>query len=316
MLQQKTVDHDILRRKQQNALRRQPVTPGAACFLVVVLHALGHVVVDDIPHVGFVDAHAERVGGHNDRRGVVDEIVLALAAFLVGHTRVVARRGNALALQHFLHGIDIFARSAVDNAALAGVAAHIVRHKGVLAAGRLYAVVKVGAVKPGNDDLRVLQAQRFGNVVLDLAGRSSRKGADDGPLGQRVDKIKDAQIAGAEILPPLADAVCFVDRQHRDVRRRGKGLKRGTFEPLRRDVDDLVAALRGQLQRLGDLVFRQRRVDVRRRDARRAQPLDLVLHQRDQRRDDQRQPRQQQRRDLVAKRFPRACGHDGQCVPP
>ena len=50
-------------------------------------------------------------------------------------------------------------------------------------------------------------------------------------------------------------------------------------------------------------------------DARCVQPLDLVLHQRDQRRDDERQPRQQQGRDLIAERLARAGWHDGQRVP-
>ena len=246
-VQQKAVDDDVLGREQQNALGRQPVAPGTACLLVVVLHALGHVVMDDVPHVGFVDAHTEGVGGHNDRRGIVDEVVLALAAFLVGHARVVAGGGNVLAPQHFLHGIDVFAGGAVDDAALAGVAAHIVRHKGVLAASSLDPVVEVGAVKPGNDDFRVAQTQRLGNVVLDLAGGGGRKRTDDGPPGQAVDEVQDAQVAGAEILPPLADAVGLVHRQHGDFGRRGKALEGGAFQPFRRDVDDLVAALGCQL---------------------------------------------------------------------
>ena len=192
----------------------------------------------------------------------------------VGHARVVAGGRECPSLRSIsLHGIDVFAGGAVDDAALAGVAAHIVRHKGVLAAGGLDPVVEVGAVKPGNDNLRVAQTQRLGDVVLDLAGGCGRKRTDDGPPGQAVDEVQDAQVAGAEILPPLADAVGLVHRQHGNFGRRGKALEGGAFQPLRRDVDDLVAALGCQLQRLSDLVFGQGRVDVCRRDARRAQPL-------------------------------------------
>ena len=46
------------------------------------------------------------------------------------------------------------------------------------------------------------------------------------------------------------------------------------------------------------------------------QLLHLVLHQRDQRRDDHRQPVEQQRRDLVAQRLAAAGGHDRQRIAP
>ena len=52
------------------------VPPGAARLLIVALQILGHVVVDDEPDVGLVDAHAEGVGGHHDADPVVEEIVL------------------------------------------------------------------------------------------------------------------------------------------------------------------------------------------------------------------------------------------------
>ena len=116
--------------------------------------------MDDVPHVGFVDAHTEGVGGHNDRRGIVDEVVLALAAFLVGHARVVAGGGNVLASQHFLHGIDVFAGGAVDDAALARVVAQVLQHKVVLAAGGLDLKIQVRAVKARHQHLGVLQPQR------------------------------------------------------------------------------------------------------------------------------------------------------------
>lgn len=88
-VQQKFVDDDVLRRKKQHALRRQPVTPGTARLLVIILHALGHVVVQHEPHVGLVNAHAKGVRRYNDRRGVVDEVILIFAACFGGQARVV-----------------------------------------------------------------------------------------------------------------------------------------------------------------------------------------------------------------------------------
>ena len=58
----------------------------------------------------------------------------------------------------------------------------------------------------------------------------------------------------------------------------------------------------------------ERAVQEQGRDAGGAQLLDLVLHQRDERRDNHGQTVEQQRRDLVAQRFAAAGGHDRQRV--
>ena len=122
-VQQEFVDDDILRRKKQHALRRQPVTPGTARLLVIILHALGHVVVQHEPHVGLVNAHAKGVRRHNDRRGVVDEVILIFAACFGGQARVVLCGRKAVFGQKLLQLVHILAGGAVDDAALAGVVA-------------------------------------------------------------------------------------------------------------------------------------------------------------------------------------------------
>lgn len=85
----------------------QSVTPGAAGLLIVVFHAGGHVVVQDKPHIGFVNTHAKGVCSHDDRRLVVDEIVLVGAAGLGGQPGVVFGGGKAGLGQQLLQLIDI-----------------------------------------------------------------------------------------------------------------------------------------------------------------------------------------------------------------
>ena len=68
------------------------------------------------------------------------------------------------------------------------------------------------------------------------------------------------------------------------------------------------------LQPLVLLGHRERAIDERDRQCQRLQLIDLVLHQRDQRRDDQRQAVQHQGRQLVAEAFAAAGGHDAQAV--
>ena len=99
----------------------QAVASGASGLLVVALDALRQVEVRDEPHVGLVDAHAERDGGdHHDA-------VLAEEARLVGrpHRRrqagVVRQGGDALLAQCFGRLLHRLPRQAVDDAGVAVV---------------------------------------------------------------------------------------------------------------------------------------------------------------------------------------------------
>ena len=65
---------------EHQAVRGGAVAAGAARLLIIRLDAAGNVVVDDEPHVGLVDAHAEGVGGHDDLAPALHEVVLGLAA--------------------------------------------------------------------------------------------------------------------------------------------------------------------------------------------------------------------------------------------
>ena len=272
--------------------------------------------MQDKPHIGFVNTHAKGVCGYDDRRLVVDEIVLVGAADLGGQPGVVFGGGKAGLGQQLLQLIDIFAGGAVDDAALARMVAQVLQHKVVLAAGGLDLKIQVRAVKARHQHLGVLQPQCAAYILLHRPGRCGRKGREDRPPGQTVHKGKDLEVAGAEILPPLADTVRLVYCDHRKLGRCGKAAEGAALQPLGRDIEELVAALGGKGQCLVDLCLAQARVDEGSADTGVVQRLDLILHQRDQRGDDKSDARQQQGRDLIAERLACAGGHDGQCVPP
>ena len=61
---------------QQHASREFPVAPGAPCFLQEVLQRSRDIRMNDEPDIGFVDAHAESVGGDNHPQFAVDETLL------------------------------------------------------------------------------------------------------------------------------------------------------------------------------------------------------------------------------------------------
>ena len=89
-------DHHILSGKEKDTFCRFTITSCAASFLVIVFHALRHVVVDDETHIGFVDSHAKSIGGNHNLSAVIDEIILTFFADIVAHSSVVTGYRDAL----------------------------------------------------------------------------------------------------------------------------------------------------------------------------------------------------------------------------
>ena len=102
----------------------------------------------------------------------------------------------------------------------------------------------------------------------------------------------------------------LVNREQADVPSQHVIEKAGQHEPLRRDVEQAELAVVQPTQPRTRLARRERRIQKRGRHARRLQRIHLVLHQRDERRDNNRQPRTHQRRQLETERLPTAGGHE------
>ncbi len=77
LLDEEFLNPEIARRVIQNAIGGAAIASGAARFLVIGFHAARQVVMQHEADVGLVDAHAEGVGGHDDRAWLVHEALLA-----------------------------------------------------------------------------------------------------------------------------------------------------------------------------------------------------------------------------------------------
>ena len=108
----------------------------------------------------------------------------------------------------------------------------------------------------------------------------------------------------------------LIHGDERNARLLGESHELRHIQPLRGHVDDAVRSGRRAADGLGLLAGSEAAVDVRRRHAGGLEGHDLVLHQRDQRRNHQRNAFQHQRRQLIAYGFSRARGHHAQHVVP
>ena len=205
--------HNVGQAVAHPGVGRQTVAPGAAGFLVVTLDVLRQIEVRDEAHVGLVDAHAERDGGHHHDPVLAQETVLVAPAHRGVEPGVVGQRRDAFRFEPGRGLVDLLARLAIDDAGLALVL--VVDEAQQLGARVVFfddRIAQVWPVEAADEDARVLQLQPRDDVgPRQVVGGGGQRNARHAfvPLVQHVQR----QVVFAEIVAPLADAVRLVDRE-------------------------------------------------------------------------------------------------------
>jgi hypothetical protein len=310
---------EVIARREQQRLGWLAVASGPACFLVIGLQARWDCPVRDRADVGLVDAHAERVGGHDHRRAAVHERGLACAPRLRGHAGVVGQRGDALSGDEGGHRLGVPARPAVDDRGQAVALAESVQQRSALAPHRSLALHRhhvegnVGTIEPRSHHDRVAQSEALG----DLGGHPRRGGRGGGHHRRTVevgDRAMQAQIVGAEVMAPLGHAVRLVDDEQDDATRGQRSAKAGRGKALGRREHEPGPPGADVAQGIDVVPVRHARREHHGPNALGLHAAQLIGHQRDQRADDDDQAASGQRRQLVAQRLAPAGGHDHEAV--
>src|SRR5882724_5049273 len=134
-------------------------------------------------------------------------------------------------------------------------------------------------------------------------------------MSQLRNDLSQSQVIRAEVMPPGRDTMRLIHGKQTHAQSFQRRTKLVILESLGRDVQDLEFP--------GNRIFnpivlnmpRHRAVDDGCGNAKLLEVIHLVLHQRDQRRHNQRQSGKSERRKLKAKRLTAARGHDAQPVP-
>ncbi len=168
-------------------------------------------------------------------------------------------------------------------------------------------------MEAGHEQFRIGHGERGHDVGARplIGGRGQRQTRHTGePFG----KSGKPAILRAEFVPPLGDAVCLVDGDQRDAQMRQPLQHAVAEQPFGRDVDEVKRPLdqvAGDAACLGRVEVRVQRPG---RDADLAQRGNLVIHQRDQRRDHHGGARPADRRYLIADAFAAAGRHQHQGI--
>ena len=304
---------------------RIAVATRATGLLVVALEALGQVDVSDEAYVGLVDAHAERDGRHHDHAVFATEALLHPGTLVARQTSVVGECVISLLPQHLCDLVSALARLAVDDARSAREARTVVARLeepqqlrsrvGLL----LDDIADVGAVEGGDVFLRLAEPE----PVVDLAPRDrvGGRGERDARHPREVlSDIGDAEVFRSEVVAPLRHAVRLVDREECDAGAVGRVVEkreeRRHQQPLRCDIEQVETSGHQLAAEGGGLLGARRGVPERRRHTEQVQRLDLVVHERDERRHHDADTGTHQRRQLIAQRLAATGRHEHDGVGP
>ena len=255
--------------------------------------------VRDEADVGLVDPHAERDRGADHHILGFDEGGLVGGAHRCVESGVIDAHRAAGTRERFGHLLGSGARLDIDDAG-AGGACDQVRDLARRIVARGDRIADVGPVEPGDDHPVMRDAELFEDISAGMfVGR--RRQRQPGDVRELVQQRAEQAIIGAEIMPPFADAMRLVDREQRDasaVQKLAEVAGRGAFG---RDIEQVELAGFEPRDRLAAiLVGAGQRASA---NAHRFGRTQLVVHQRDEGRDDDAGAVQHHRRQLVAQRL-------------
>ena len=306
--------HDILQPVHHPGFRGFAVAAGAPRFLVIGFHALGQVEVRDEAHVRLVDAHAEGDRGHDHDAVLAQEAGLVCRACFRGEAGVIGQRVETALREGLGRRFDPLARHGVDDARLAPAAFEKGGELRPRVGFRLYPVPDVGPVEAADETLRAVQFQPLQDVPA-RHGIGGRRQCQSRHPGEAFAEHVQPQVVLAEIVPPLGDAVSLVNGDQRQVQPAQELEGLVLQQPFRRQVQEIQATSRRGIHDTSLLGVGERRIEKPGTDAELTQGRHLVLHERDEGRNDQPQAGADQRGYLVAQRLAAARGHEHQRIP-
>ena len=311
---QHLLEHDhVLQAISHPGIGRQAVSPGTAGFLVVGLKRLGQVEVGHEAYVGFVDTHAERDRGDHDQPLFVEEAVLVGGAGFGRQAGMVWQRREALLAKEGGGFVDLLARQAINDA---GVATALGKERHQLLARRFLghdAVEDVRPVEARQEALCALQVQALNDFFAGTHVGGGGKG-NARNMREQFGQLAQLQVFGAEVMAPLRNAVGFVDGEQRDIQVAQEVEHARLHQAFGCQVQHFHFATAQAPGQVALLLGRERGVQGGCGYAQLVKRGDLVVHQRDQRRDHHGQAWAQQARHLETQRLAAASRHQHQGI--
>ena len=226
---------------------------------------------------------------------------------------VVRQRREALIAEKSSGLVDLLARQAVDDTC---VATTLAEEGHQLLARRFLghdAVEDVRPVETGKETLGALQVQALDDLFAGAHVGGGGQG-DARHMREQLGQLAQLQVFRAEVMAPLRHAVGLVDGEQRDVQLAQEIEHARLHQALGRQVQHLQLTAAHAPGQLTLLLGVQGGVQRGRSHPKLIERGDLVVHQRDQRRNHHREAGAQQPRHLKTQRLAAAGGHQYQRI--
>ena len=299
---------EILRPPEEMRDRRFAIAAGAARFLIIALDRLGQAGMGDEAHVGLVDPHAEGDGGDHHHILAGDEGGLVGGALGRVHAGMIGAHRPAVAPQRLGQLLGRGAGRRIDDTRPRIGGEQIGKLPGQPVA-RMDGIADIGPVEARNDKAILGNAELDEDILARMRIRRRRQ-RQPRDIGKLIEQRPQQPIVGAEIMPPFGHAMRLIDREQRDLRRAQQIAEPLAARPFRRDIEQVQFAIAQPVLRLAPVGIDAGQAGGADADSGRC--TQLVMHQRDQRRDDDAAAIERNGGQLIAKRLARAGRHDRQ----
>src|SRR5580700_10170153 len=274
--------------EEERTVAGESVPAGTSGLLVIALDVLGQIVVYDVAYVWLVEAHAKGDRRTHDPDLVANEQLLVASALPRKEAGVVRARRDPrrakLRRQLFCRITALH----VDDAALVGTS-RTPRQQLFAGVGFFEdGITQIGPVETCNEAARLPQLEKALDIVSH-ARRRRRRERQHRNVGVARTKGSDLAVLGPKVVTPFADAVRFVDRDAAQIPARQAGEKPRRDRALRSDIQQAVRTTIQRCQPMGGRRRIERAVEERCRNAVSLERVDLIFHQCDERRDNQRE---------------------------
>src|SRR5205814_4408722 len=232
---------DIARAEKQRAFARQPIAPGAARLLIIAFDVLRQIVMNDEPHVRFIDSHPEGDRRRDHPDVISEEQLLILGALPGRETGVIRFRLYPVLAQVSCQRIRRFSARAINDTAVVRPTSNDCEQLLVRCRFRNDAITEIRPVKAGDVTARIAQRELLEDVRADSFG-CGRSECHNWHIRQMSPQLFQFAIFRPEIMTPFTDAMRLVDRALRNVPIERTLQKRVEHQAFWRDVKQLVLA--------------------------------------------------------------------------
>ena len=192
-------------------------------------------------HIGLINPHAERIGGHHHTAFSLPPALLALILYSIVQSGMVEFGCDSSGLEQFCNLLGPFAVAHIDNGTAVGVL-HDVEQFPYLISRFTHHIGQILALEAHAEHAFFLEEQLSLDVFHHLRRGSGCEG-QNGYVWQSTSKFCDFQVSGAKVVSPLGDAMALIYRDHADVHTLDLDTEKLCAQTLWGDIEELIVAI-------------------------------------------------------------------------